>query len=63
MTCGRRHYVLWNNSNQILAWGNIFKDKAIKETDGFGLYIGDQLFEGGKIKDLSMRYGIFGALI
>ena len=63
MTCGRRHYVLWNKHNQLLVWGGVFKEKPSKEQDGFGLYFGDQLFEGGRIKELSMKYGIFGALV
>ena len=41
----------------------MFKDKALKEHDGFGLYFGDSLFDGGKVKHLSMKYGIFGALV
>ena len=28
MTCGRRHYVLWNKDNQLAVWGNVFKEKA-----------------------------------
>jgi hypothetical protein len=34
----------------MLVWGNVFKEKAANEKDGFGQYFGDQLFEGGKIK-------------
>jgi len=63
MTCGRRHYVLWNKNNQLLVWGNVLKEKPAKELDGFGLHFGDSLFDGGHIKQLSMKYGIFGALI
>ncbi len=63
MTCGRRHYVLWNKKDELMVWGGVFKEKAEKSEDGFGLYSGKQLFDGGKIKQLSMKYGIFGALI
>lgn len=63
MTCGRKHYVLWNRSNQILAWGNVFKEKPHKDIDKFGLHFASTLFDGGSIKDLSMKYGVFGALI
>jgi hypothetical protein len=63
MTCGRRHYVLWNKNNQLMVWGGVFKEKPEKECDGFGLYYGSSLFEGGNIRQLSMKYGIFGALI
>ena len=44
-------------------WGNVFKEKPQGERDGFGLYYGNELFSGGKIKDISMKYQIFGALI
>jgi len=27
MTCGRKHYVLWNKHNQLLVWGSVFKEK------------------------------------
>ncbi len=40
MTSGRRHYVLWNTNNQLLVWGGVFKEKAAKDSDGFGLYYG-----------------------
>jgi hypothetical protein len=63
MTCGRRHYVLWNDKNQLMVWGGVFKEKSEKECDGYGLYYGTNLFGEGKISQLSMKYGIFGALI
>jgi hypothetical protein len=47
----------------LLVWGSVFKDKASKESEGFGLYFGDQIFDGGKVKSLSMKYSIFGALV
>jgi len=46
-----------------MVWGNVFKEKPVKESDGFGLHFGDNLFEGGKVKELSMKYSIFGALV
>jgi hypothetical protein len=55
--------VLWNKNNQLAVWGNVFKEKPQSEMDGFGLYYGNDLFNGGKIRDLSMKYQIFGALI
>ncbi|TNV74875.1 hypothetical protein FGO68_gene16760 [Halteria grandinella] len=63
MQCGRKHYVLWNEDNKLLVWGNILKEKPENKTDGFGLHSGESLFEGGTIRDISMKYGIFGALI
>jgi hypothetical protein len=46
-----------------MVWGNIFKEKPVAEKEGFGLYYGDNLFNGGKIKELSLKYSIFGALV
>jgi hypothetical protein len=46
-----------------MVWGGVFKDKSEKECDGYGLYYGNNLFGEGKIVQLSMKYGIFGALI
>lgn len=46
-----------------MVWGNVFKEASTKEADGFKLYFGDSLFDGGEIKDLSMKYSIFGALV
>ena len=63
MQCGRKHYVLWNDDNKLLVWGNIIKEAPVSKTDGFGLHYGESLFEGGKIRELSMKYGIFGAVI
>lgn len=50
MTCGRRHYVLWNDKNQMLVWGSVLKEKPQSEVDGFGLHFGDALFDQGRIK-------------
>jgi len=46
-----------------MVWGNVFKEKPVSETNGFGLYYGDSLFENNKIRELSMKYSIFGALV
>ena len=46
-----------------MVWGNIFKEKPAIQRDGFGLYFGDSLFNGGKIRDMSIKYSIFGALV
>lgn len=47
----------------MMVWGNVFKEKAQKEQDGFNLYFGDNLFNGGTIRELQMKYSIFGALV
>jgi hypothetical protein len=46
-----------------MVWGNVFKEKPVTDADGFGLYYGDTLFNQGKIKNLSLKYSIFGALV
>ena len=63
MGCGRKHYVLLNKDNKLLVWGNVFKEKPIKESEGFGLYFGDNIFNGGKVVDLSLKYSIYGAIV
>lgn len=52
-----------NRENKLMVWGSLFKEKAKDQKDGFSLYYGDELFKGGKIKDLSLKYSIFGALV
>lgn len=47
--CGRKHYVILTHNNQLYVWGNLFKEKPVSESEGFGLYFGDDLFNKGKI--------------
>lgn len=61
--CGRKHYALVNKHNQLLIWGNVLSAKSDVTIDGFNLYYGDSLFEGGKCKNLSMKYGLFGVVV
>lgn len=63
MGCGRKHYVILNKDNKLLVWGNVFKEKPVKETNGFGLYFGNNHFNGGKVTNLSLKYSIYGALV
>jgi len=63
MGCGRRHYILVTKDNNLLVWGGVFKEKVELQSEGFSFHYGDSLFEGGKITDLEVRYGIFGALV
>ena len=46
-----------------MIWGNVFKEKPEYEKDGFGFYQAKNLFEGGTVRYLSMKYGFFGALV
>jgi alpha-tubulin suppressor-like RCC1 family protein len=63
LACGRKHYVVLNKHNQMMVWGNVFGQKPTKEVDGFGLYFGDSLFDGGKVAQLSLKYSVYGALV
>ena len=62
IACGRKHYVLVNNDNQMFIWGSVFKNNSSVKVDGFDLYYGDDLFEDQKCINLSMKYGLFGAV-
>ena len=65
MACGRKHYVVVNNENNLFVWGSLFKDsfRSDAQTEGFWQFYGDSLFDEGKIKNLEIKYSIFGALI
>lgn len=60
--CGRKHYAMVNEDNQLFVWGNVLSGKSEVTIDGFNLYYGDTLFEGGKCTNLSMKYGLFGVV-
>jgi len=49
--------------NNLLVWGNVFKEGKTEHTEGFDLYYGDTLFADGKIEQLEVKYSIFGALV
>jgi alpha-tubulin suppressor-like RCC1 family protein len=69
MGCGRRHYIIVTNDNNIVCWGNVFKEKTTDTekksmaAEGFNFYYGDSLFDGGQITKLEVKNSIFGALI
>jgi len=65
MGCGRKHYIIVTNDNNLLTWGNVFKEKAdpTQQTEGFSFYYGDSLFDGSQIEQLEVKYSIFGALV
>ncbi len=48
--CGRKHYVIVTNDNNLLIWGNVIKDESNKQSEGYFLYNGDSLFENGTIQ-------------
>ena len=66
MGCGRKHYIMVTNDNNIVAWGNVFKERPSDQSlysEGFAYYYGDSLFEEGQITQLEVKNAIFGALI
>jgi alpha-tubulin suppressor-like RCC1 family protein len=63
LACGRAHYVVFDSDNNLHTNGKIFKQKSEIQHDGFEVHDGDELFEGCKVKQLSMDYEIFGALV
>lgn len=60
--CGTKHYCLINDDNQLLVWGNMMSGKSSIDVDGFKLYDGDTLFNGGKVINLSVKYGLLGVV-
>ena len=62
MACGRKHYIIVTEDNDVLTWGDVFKEKSEVHTEGFSMHYGSELFEG-EIKQLEAKYTIFGALI
>ena len=63
IACGRRHYVIHDVDNNLHILGKVVSSKSIGMHDGFEVYDADQLFDGCKIKQLSMQYEIFGAVV
>ena len=52
MGCGRKHYIIVTDDDNLLVWGNVLKDKSELNSEGFHLHYGEQLFDGGSIKDI-----------
>lgn len=63
IACGSKHFAVNNSDGLILTWGNVFKAKKDGEVEGFEIYRTDDMFEGGTIKDLSLRYGVYAAVV
>ena len=63
--CGRKHYIIVTEDNQLAVWGSVFKEKVDidLQSEGFSLYDGDKLFEGHALEALEVKYGIFGAVV
>jgi hypothetical protein len=66
MGCGRKHYIVVTKDNNLLTWGNVFKEKTTdpsQQTEGFSFYYGDSMFNGSQISQLEVKYSIFAALV
>jgi len=47
--CGRKHFIILTNDNNLLVWGDVLKDKTEYNSEGFHLHLGDQLFDNGQV--------------
>lgn len=70
IACGKHSYAIVTNDNNMLIWGNVIcvgtsqKTKCMgTDIEGFSLYNGYKLFDGGVVKQLEIKYDVFGALV
>lgn len=63
LACGMRHYALLDIENRIHCFGNMFKEKATEQYDGFGIFDAEKIFDSGTVLDLQMKYEVLGALV
>lgn len=63
IACGRRHYVVMDKDQNAHVVGKVFNAKNLDYHDGFNVYDADQLFDGGRVTQLSMQYEIYGAVV
>lgn len=63
IACGRTHYVILDKENNMHTFGKIIKTTPIANHEGFDVHDADKLFDGGRVKQLSMQYEIFSALV
>jgi alpha-tubulin suppressor-like RCC1 family protein len=47
LACGRKHFIVLTNDNNLLVWGDVLKDKSEFNSEGFHLHFGDKLFDDG----------------
>lgn len=60
--CGRNHYSFVDSGNNLHCFGSVIKTTAEEQYDGYGIYEGDEIFEGNKISELQVKYETFGVL-
>ncbi len=63
LACGKRHYIVLDTDNNLHTIGPVFKDSTESSHDGFSVHDGDKLFDGGKVRNLSVQYEIYGAVV
>lgn len=63
IACGRAHYVVLDTDNNLHTNGKVFSGRAELTHDGFEVHDGDELFNEGRVRQLSMNYEMFGALV
>ena len=63
LACGRAHSVILDTDNNLHTYGKVFKQKAEVQHEGFEVHDADELFDGGKVTQLSMDYEIYAALV
>jgi len=63
LACGRRHYAILDTDNNMHSFGNIVNAKPIGNHDGFAVHDADKLFDGGRVKQWSLEYESFGAVV
>ena len=49
LACGRGHYALVDSENFVHCFGKIFKKQSLDQFDGYEIYDGDDIFDGGRI--------------
>jgi alpha-tubulin suppressor-like RCC1 family protein len=64
LKCGERHHVVIDRTNNRLhCTTGVFKEKSTDQHDGFKVYDADDLFDQGKVLEISMKYDTFGAIV
>jgi alpha-tubulin suppressor-like RCC1 family protein len=64
LKCGERHHVVIDRTNnRVHCTQGVFKEKSEDQHDGFKVYDADELFNKGKVLDISMKYDTFGAIV
>lgn len=63
MACGRKHYILVTEDNQMLIWGHVISETSSTSSEGYQVYSGDALFDGSSIEALEVQYSVFGAIV